>query len=452
MRPALHAATALVVATAAAGWWHAPDSAEGQTLDPSRPRTLVVGSPAGARSERVDGARTGFARTRLPVSALRVEWRTSAGTAIEQAPVVDARETAYVVGARGDVVAFAQGGAELWRVPTGGIDPGPLALLSDDTLVFVDAAGEAIGVRDGTLLWRSRFARPASDASAFPSPIPLEDGGAIVATSRELAVIDADGRERSRTTLRDPATSLVAVPGAVIAVDRTGGVFSWALGAADPVRVGAFGSPIVGGAALADEHTLVAVAAGGATLASVDLVHGTLGNVVTRSLATGGTWLGPPAMRGENATLLLVGGGGGSASFTGSTPGAPSGNELAVTVDAAGREVARALLASHPAPARADGGAPLPEGPHPRAALLVDAAGTVAFVTLGGDAGAASSTGDGAVEILSDVCPRSIASTGEPAAAGVAPLGPGTFLVACRGGSVVAIGSASGADSGKKAL
>jgi hypothetical protein len=415
-----------------------PGPARAQTIETARPRTLVVGAPEGARSERADAARTGLARGLLPTSRLHTEWRVSTGTALEQAPLVDARGVTYVIGARGEVIAIARSGAELWRAPTGGVDGGPGVLLSDDTLVFVDGAGTAVAVREGRVRWRSRFGRPGSDGTTpsvpapatLAAPLPLEDGGVIVATTHELAVLDAEGRERARTTFREPlAGPLVSALGRVVAVDRTGAVFTWLPGSPEPVRIGAFGSPIAFGSALADDHTLAAVLAGGTTFAAIDLREGTLG---TRAVAPGGsagTWLGPPAMRGANATLVLLG----------------STSELAVTLDPSGREVARALLATHQPAPRLDAGAPALEVPRAKATFVVDVAGTLAFVTLAGDAGAAvaSGTGTEAVELLSDVCPRlpsALATGGAPAAAGIAPVGTGSFVVACRSGTVVSVG------------
>ena len=419
-------AIALTAALAGAGYpLLGPATARAQAMETSRPRDLVVGTPDGARADRVDAARSGLARTPLPMSHLHVEWRAPARTAIEQAPLVDARGVTYVVGARGEVIAIARSGAELWRAPTGGLDAGPAALLSDDTVVFVDGAGEAVAVREGIVRWRTRFGRPSADGYASPAPLPLEDGGVVVATGREAAVLDVAGRERARTGFLEPiASPLVSALGRVVAVGRSGAVFTWVPGSPEPSRVGSFGSPITGSASLADAHTLVAVVAGGATFASVDLIRGTL---AARSVATGGgIWLGSPALRGETATLAMLG----------------AATETAVTLDASGRESARAVLANHPALARLDGGAPQVDAPRATAALLVDPSGTVVFVTLAGDAGAFGAPGrdTDAVEILSDVCPRPSGLSGGAAAAGLAPLGPGSFVVACRSGAVVGVG------------
>jgi len=290
--------------------------------------------------------------------------------------------------------------------------------------------------------WRTRIGRPASDGAAFPSPLPLEDGGVIVATGHELAVLDAEGHERARTTFAEPvATSLVSALGRVVAVARSGAVFTWIPGAPEPARIAAFGSPVAGSAALADAHTLVAVVASGTTFASVDLLSGA---VTTRAVATGGLWLGPPAMRAGAATLASLG----------------VTSETAVTFAPSGREVGRAVLSTHPAAARLDGGAPPPDALRPTSAFLVDAAGTLVFVTLSGDAGAVAGAGGvgATVELLSDTCAHAGGVLGVPgafpggvpassAAAGIAPLGPGAFVVACRSGAVVGVsGDVGGAE------
>ncbi len=400
-------------------------SARGQSIRVGRARTLVVGAPGGSRADRVDAARTGLARTPLPASGLRVEWRVAAGTAIDDAPLVDSRGGSYVVGTRGEVVALARDGTERWRVPTGALDPGPAVLLSDDTIVFADASGEAIGLREGEVRWRTRFGRADG---VHPSPLPLEEGGVVVATERDLAVLDAEGRPIARTTLPEAiAAPLLSALGQVVAVTMSGAVWGWAPGTSEATRLASFGSPIEGGAALADGHTLVAIAANGTTFAAVDLrrVNGS-GAAVPRAVATAGLWLGSPAMRGEEATLAMIG----------------PASELAIAVDADGRELRRALLVGHVPSGLFDAGAPASGPASSGAPLLVDAFGAVAFATIDGSVGIAAigPSGDGTVELLSDACPRPIGpATSAGTVAGLAPLPPQSFLATCRSGTVLAI-------------
>jgi hypothetical protein len=402
--------------------------ARAQAIDPARPHTLVVGVPAGARTDRVDDARTGFARTPLPARGLRIAWRIPTGAPLEHGPLVDARGTTYVVTTRGEAVAVGPEGNEIWRVQTGAVDPGPAALLSDDTLVWVDGAGEAVAVRDAGVRWRTRIGHP--DALSPPAPLPLDDGGVIVATARDLALLDAGGHERARIAFPEFIVGpLLSAVGRAIAVGTSGAVWTWAPGADEPSRLGGFGSSTAGGAALAGDHTLVAVVSGRTTLAAVDLVRGT---TTVRAVASGGLWLGPPAMHGEAATLALFG---------------PT-SEVAVTLDASGHELARTLLAAHSPALRGDAG---PGEPPPASfSLLVDRAGTVAFATLDGGVGVASMGpgGDGAVETVSEACPRpgalSALAGATLSAVGIAPLTPGAFVVTCRSGTLVAVaGSAS---------
>ncbi len=403
-------------------------TAHGQAIDVERAYALVVGAPPGARADRVDAGRTGYARTPLPASGLRVAWRNSAGGALDGPPLVDARGTTYVVAAHGEVVAIGEDGAERWRAPTGGLEPGPPALLADDTLVFVDASGAATAVRDGSVRWRTRV----GPADAEPlAPLPLGNGGVVVGTAQGLVQLDADGHARARVELPEPcAGPLVAALGRVVAVAESGVVWGWTPGAPEAVRLGSFGSSPDTGAALASDRTLVAVVGDQTTLAALDLVRGTS---TTRAVATGGQeWFGPPAMRGEVATLVLQG---------------PAG-ELAVTLDGAGRELSRALLVARAAPGRVDAGAaPAPGGAGGGMAkrpLLVDAAGTVAFGTLDGGLGVVPlGSADPAVEVLAEACPGvgslAAAPTGVPRVAGLAPLAAGSFVATCRSGAVVAV-------------
>jgi hypothetical protein len=399
-----------------------------QTADVQRPRTLVVGTPvAGARTDRIDAARSGRSGTPLPLAeggGLRVEWRAALGASIDVAPVVDAHGTTYVAGTRGEIVAIARDGSERWRVSTGAIQPSAPALLSDDSLVFADAAGEAVAVREGVVRWRVRFGRSDPTRATPPAPVALDDGGVVVATARDLAAFDAEGHERARTTLPEPTvfplvSAVILGSPKILAVTATGAVWSWTPGASDVTRVASFGGAIDDGAALADDHTLLAVAGGRQHLMAVDLLRGT---TTTRAVTSTGLWLGPPSMSAGTAHLVLQ---------------APT-SELALAVDASGAETSRALLAMHPPPVSADGGAAqlaaLPHTP-----LLVDPAGTLAFATAEGSVGVVSG---GVVDLVADVCPPAPGMRGTvPATAALAPLGPGVFVAACRSGTLLAVRS-----------
>jgi hypothetical protein len=400
--------------------------AAAQTADVQRPRTLVVGTPgAGARTDRIDSARSGRSATALPRAGsdgLRTEWRTVLAATIDVAPVVDDRGTTYVVGTHGEVFAIGRDGSEEWHASSAAIQASAPALLSDGTLVFTDAAGEAIAVRAGAVRWRVRFGRSDAARAVPPSPLALDDGGVVVATAHDLSTLDSEGHERSRTTLPEPvAAPLVAAAalGKVVAIAASGAVWTWSPGASETTRVATFGGPIDDSAALADDHTLVAVTGGRLHIVAIDLVRGT---ATIRAVAPTGLWLGPPSMEGGIAHLLLQ---------------VPTG-ELALGIDGAGAETSRALLTTHPPAIAAPDGGVAPVVPLPHTPLLVDATGTLGFATADGGVGVVSA---GVVDLLADVCPLlpgNARGVSAPTAA-LLPLGSGAFLAACRSGMLVAI-------------
>lgn len=366
--------------------------------------------------------------------------------ALERAPLVDGKENTFVVGVRGDVVAIASDGTERWRAPTLAAQAGPPAMLSDGAIVFLDAAGEAVAVRDGAVRWRVRVAPEDRRSEAGrAAPLPLDDGGVVVATWRDLVVLDSEGRERARTTLAEPTSApLVAALGKVVAVTASGAVWTWTPGAPEPIRVASFGSPIDGCAAMADAQTLVAVTAAQAHVVAIDLVRG---STTTRAVApTGAVWLGPPALRGGRAHVILL-------SSTGEL-------EAQIAVTPTRGEAADpspwtpVLLHARAASIAADGGA-APLTGYPHTPPLVDSNGTVAFATIAGDVGIQSGEG---VDLLVNPCGGTRASGAEegsepwalsvhpasPIVVGLAPLGPGTFVVACRSGAVVAVRGVKG--------
>ena len=247
--------------------------------------------------------------------------------------------------------------------------PRPAVLLSDDTLVFADASGDAIGVREGGVRWRSRFGRPES---AHPSPLPLDDGGVVVATARDLAVLDAQGRQRGRTVLPEPtAAPLISALGEVVAVTASGAVWGWVPGAVEATRSASFGSPDRGRCRTRERAHPRRRGRGSDDAPRSTSRARQRRQPRSRAVGPGGLWLGPPAMRGEAATLAMLG----------------AASELVVTVDAQGRELAVRCSGARPL-VRADAGPP-PRRRRLGRPLLVDAAGTVAFATLEGGVGVA---------------------------------------------------------------
>lgn len=404
-------------------------TAQGQTVDVERPRTLVVGRPpGGSREDRVDAARTGFARTPLPSSGLHTPWRTTLGMRVDRSPLVDAAGRIYVVGDRGEVASLSADGEERWRVATASVPAGPAVLLCDDTIAFVDTAGETLAVRDGALRWRSKVGRPSVSG---PAPLALDDGGVVVATAGDAIVLDGDGRTRSRTTLPEASiVTIVSATGKVVLVGATGTVWAWEPGAPEAMRIARFGPPIDGGAALGDDHTLVAVSVGAAHLLAVDLIRGT---TALRSASSDDAWLGPPAMQGPTAWVVAL----------------SRGSEFLVALDATGAETIRIPMALHGI-ANPDGGGTT-QTFLGRSPPLVDAAGVVAFATMDGSVGVAGvtvgsrSAGTAAAELLVDVCPAEPGGAprvDHPVAA-LVPLGPDAFVAVCRSGRLLRVAGTS---------
>jgi hypothetical protein len=331
--------------------------------------------------------------------------------------LVDTHGVTYVVGTRGDVFAISRDGSERWHVSTEARQPGSATLLSDDTVVFVDSDGDVVAVREGATRWRARIEDRTGDNRDNPAPLPLVDGGVVVATTHELAAFDAEGHERGRSALSEgTAGPPLAALGKVVVVGLTGVVWGWTPGASEPSRLAGFGARTSDGAALADDHTLLAVA-GQSRLLSLDLLHG---EAAVRATAPPGTFIfGPPATLGS-ATYMLW--------FT------PTIEEI-VGVDERGAEVFRTMLASHPAAVSVDGGAGSLALPR-HTAPLVDDNGTVAFATTAGAVGIATRSG---AELLPFACPPSPAASHAPPVAGLAPLGQDAFVAVCSAGTLFAV-------------
>ncbi len=410
------AAAARLVGAAAVATLH---DADAQRIDPRRASSLVVGSPGGAMPmQRVDARRSGAAKQPLPSGALQIAWRKTIGLSVDQPALAGADGTLAIVTARGDVVFLDEAGDERGHVTVDGRSAGPATMTSDGTIVFATSSGDAVGVRRTST--RPRFiSRIGGERNVRAAPLALDDGGVVVATMTDLVVLDAEGNVRTRVTLADGAAApLLAAGDQVLAISGAGTVYGWPPGR-EPVRLGSFGAPIDGGAALVDATTLVAVIEGN-HLVDLDLAHGTRG---TRSISAQGLYLGPPAVRrGANGASL--------ATVLAMTPT----RVTVTTLDAAGAETVRAPIAALSPQVLPDGGAaplvaPLHTGP------LVDARGVVAYASVDGHVGVV--TADGAVEQLGDVlCARSGRSSG---IAGLTPVGRAAFVVTCDSGTVARI-------------
>jgi hypothetical protein len=416
-----------------------------QPFNVERPLVIIVGAPGGAPMTRIDGSRRGLARTPLPSSGLHTEWRTALGFTAQQGPLVDSNGRTYVVGENGEVITLGRDGAVLSRVASRALRPGPPTVLSDDTLVFVDSLGDAVAVRDGAVTWRSRFGRASEGPAA---PLALDEGGVVVSSGPDLAVMSADGREIARIVLPEPTSHpLLVALGRVVIVGNTGTVWTWIPGTGRAERDGSFSSDIDGSAALEDDHTLVAITATHTRVSTFDLIHGLETKVAGPA---GGLWLGPPTLGARGGFYVMQ-----------STPA----GDVAVAIDSSGTQRGHALLAG-PSRGRSPDSGGLPTEDASSTPPVTDADGHLAFATRNGSIGVVSglvpvaSSGvdmgaqNATTELVADACsPTPSQAHSQPAVVGLAPLAPGELVAVCRSGLVVAVkGRSPAGDSGASRL
>lgn len=394
--------------------------ADGQRFDPRRPATLVVGEPRGASPTlRVDALRTGFVRGALPEGPLRSAWQTKTVAPLEQPVLAGADDELTAVASTGDVAFVDPHGREVFRGGPRGIrTDGAATRTSDGTVVFVTSRGEVVGVRRGHAEPAFLTALGAGQAPRS-APVPLPDGGVVVALDHALVALDASGLVRARTWLEEtPIVPLVARDGTLFVAGPSGVVRAWTPGS-DARRIGSLGG-IPDGLVLAPSGRLVAIVD---ERRFVDL-DPTTGAHAPRSSFASGLYLGPPAVRAAQ---------GSPPTFT--TLAMTATQTFVVTLDASGAERARVLVETTSPPSLPDGGAaPLLAPPH--VAPLVDARGTVAFATPSGRVGVARP--DGAIAWLGETKPCGTAAH-PSAVAGLTPLSNRAFVVTCRNGTLVRI-------------
>lgn len=433
MKRTLVGLTSLSLALAAGALVIESGEAEAQRLDPRRPSTIVVGSPRGGMPmQRIDAHRSGLSKTPLPVGPLRIQWRKSTGLSLDQPALAAADGTLAVVSGRGDVVFLDENGDEKASIRVGASQIGPSAMTSDGTIVFLTSTGDAMGVRRGAAGQQIRFAtRVGGERNLRAAPLPLDDGGVVLATLSDLVVLDSEGNVRARVTLPEPiAAPMLASGDKILAVTSTGAVFGWTPGR-EPLRVGSFGAPVEGGVAMTSSGALVAIIEGN-HLAEIDVTHGTRSSW---SIAPQGLYLGPPAVRDlpSGAPLATIG----ALTHT---------HGFVLAIDASGQELLRAPVASFTPSVLPDGGMPTLTPP-PHAGPIVDARGGIAFATTDGRIGTIAP--EGALDTLSETfCTKTTVRSG---VVGLTPFGANAFAVTCDGGLVVRIVGSSAAAPGPAA-
>jgi hypothetical protein len=417
--------------------------ARADVIDPSLPRTLVVGAPRGAApSERLDAQRSGRSRTLFPATPLH-RWEHHITGGIELAPVVDEHDNVLVVGTTPDAIKLDSEGKEVWRVRFGtSAAVVPPVLTSDGTLVIVTAAGQAVGISSaGAIRFVTALGLRGRDADT--APLALDDGGVIVAAGGSLVEIDRDGAVRARTALEiRPGSADSRVTGALVQGPSTeagplgavfttesGSVFAWRP-PASPRKLGNLGGFPRRGAVITGARTLTAV------VDSRRIVDFDLPTGVTHVRQSSGTsaQIDGPVTLGPDGLLL-------AATQTG----------LLVGVDAAGNETIRIALEKAPVapplaaaptagpqggsvnifggPAGGSGGSGffgVPVEIKPSPAPIIDREGRIAFVRASGRAGVISPRG--ALALASErVCTSPIAAL---------PAGESKLLIACRDGGL----------------
>jgi len=418
--PKLGRAALAAAFVSVAGAW----PARADVVDPSLPRTVVVGAPRGAApSERLDPRRTGRARTRLPSTPVEL-WRRHVNGNVDVSPIVDDAGDIYVALTVSELVKLGPDAREQWRAGLANAAAAAApALLADGTVVVITSTGALWGFTPGGSV---RFMTPLglSRKDLDTVPLALATGGLIVAGGSTLVEIDADGVVRARATLdeRGPgaggaspervAGAVVEGPGGALVTTTTGSVYRFRP-PAPPRKVGSFGGIPVRGAMAADDRTLVAVVDGRRVVA-LDLPTG------TTHVLSGGMMFDAPPTLGPNGLVY-----------------ASAQLGMLLGVDAAGNEKVHVLLdkAQPPplAPATMVGGAVTfvaPADLKPSPPLVIDPSGRVAFVRPAGRAGLV--TPEGKVEVVADrVCATPLA---------VLPGGEKRLLVACRDGLLLMYG------------
>jgi len=266
------------------------------TLDPTLPIVVTVGEPkAPAAAAGLGATRSG--RTPLPLpERLSLLWQVRLGGRVEQPIAATADGHLVVATGRGQLVELDRAGKRVWQLQVEGanISGGPV-IRSDGLRLIVTSRAELLGI-DGDGKPRLRQQLPKGRSLSAP-PLPLADGGVLLAFAEQLMHVDAFGRIAASGPLPAPVTSLVSDTASTYAVTRQGDVFTWTAFRA-PRRVGSFGRTV--------DHV---VAAGPGRLGALahprSLVTLNLTNGARASFEAPAQLLGPIAATSERRWLVF---------------------------------------------------------------------------------------------------------------------------------------------------
>jgi hypothetical protein len=376
-----------------------PALAFGGSVDPTAPRTIVVGEPMGAASmQRIDGARSNRSRTLIPLDPI-VKSRSRLLGDVTTVPSVDEHGRLVVATSDGVLSQLdAQEHVE-WTAALGSdARTGPV-IASDGTRIVVTERGEALGFTD---TGERTFVVPL-DGERGPlraAPLCASDGSIVFAVGSRVLRVGPGGAVLSSATTEDPIVALVERGRTTFLVTDSGAVLAWKPPAA-PRELGSFGGRPTTDVVASGSTTLIAVLHD-STLIALDARDGR-----RRTLAT----LGPQDAFTSAPTVLRSG-------------------ELRFVTRAGWlvghdgeHETVRVSIA--PSMAASAGPSTMPALP-----LLADDGGAVAFVAAAATVVVAAAS--------NDVRSASVEGCGTPVA--LLPRGPKSLLLVCRSGLVAVLG------------
>lgn len=381
--------------------------AEASPLDPTVPKTVVVGT-GGALWPT---ARGGYGRTgRSPVALPRggkTAWSRGLSGRVEYPPLVDDAGTTVVVtaggGTEGTLVQLAPKDGKPLVTKLDGPPITAPAILGNGTRVVVTPL-YALGYgKDGVQRWKTLL---EGGGNAVVSMTPLPTGGFALLRGEEVIELDGNGVVAGRTKLAVQPRLLAAREGGeVVGVAASGDVWTWRAGKL-PRLLGKFSACTHGVAVIRDPSGKQesVVCASDALIDQLDVATGKRKALLGKGLFPFRT---APALDGRSTVVatsaygVLVGTGPAGEVGPYEVPGA----QLLLP----GKEVSVALGGGEVAP-------------------IVDDAGT----TLWGGSDGVAAAWPGAVPVRIAKCDGLDLAT----LAGIAPVGPKAVVVACRNGRI----------------
>jgi hypothetical protein len=290
----------MLALSAACALLGAPDARAAH--DPNQVLTFAVGpTRAWAPCEGVASDNSSRAHSSLPRSP-ELRFRTRIAGGIGQAPASDELGNLFIAHGEPRLSKLDPRGRSLWseRLPSeAGCTP---TLLRDGSVLVITRGADALSFQSAGKL-REKHALPLADPRRRTFCLPIESGGALIASGTDLLELNSGGELVRQAKARGNVTAIAESALGLVAISDNGNV-QMARATGDFELIGSFGGTVPEGGAVQGEKVLAVV--DGHKLLALALRTGALTTLAAEPALS---LTGPPALFDNRGSALVEEGG-----------------------------------------------------------------------------------------------------------------------------------------------